>query len=80
MQSPIQELLEVLKKAEKMNEHNKPISIVFSSIITLVHELNLPQKETIGYNKAFNDGRLYKPHIQKKIINYFKEEYDGKEK
>ena len=78
MQSPIQKLLLVLEQGERMNHYNGEVNSVFTTIIKLVKELKLPQKEIDALNKAFADGRFYKPHIEKPITNYFKQEYNGK--
>jgi hypothetical protein len=78
MQSPIQKLLLVLEQGERMNHNNGNVNSVFTTFIKLVNDLKLPQQETDALNKAFTDGRFYKPHIEKQITNYFKQEYDGK--
>ena len=61
-----------------MNHINGEVNSVFTTFIKLVNDLKLPQQETDALNKAFNDGRFYKPHIEKQITNYFKQEYNGK--
>ena len=78
MQSPIQKLLLVLEQGERMNHINGEVNSVFTTFIKLVNDLKLPQQETDALNKAFTDGRFYKPHIEKQITNYFKQEYNGK--
>ena len=78
MQSPIQKLLLVLEQGERMNHINGEVNSVFTTFIKLVNDLKLPQQETDALNKAFKDGRFYKPHIEKQITNYFKQEYNGK--
>jgi hypothetical protein len=78
MQSPIQKLLLVLEHGERMNHNNGDVNSAFTTIIKLVNDLNLPKQEMDALNKAFNDGRFYKPHIEKQITNYFKQEYNGK--
>ena len=79
MQSPIQKLLLVLEQGERMNHINGDVNSVFTTFIKLVNDLKLPQQEMDALNKAFSDGRFYKPHLQKPINDYFKQEYNGKQ-
>jgi hypothetical protein len=78
MQSPIQKLLSVCEQGEKINHNNEEVKNIFTTFIKLVNDLKLPQQEVSAFNKAFSDGRFYRPHIQKPIIDYFKQEYNGK--
>lgn len=78
MQSPIQKLLQVLEQGERMNHNNEDVNSLFTTFIKLVNDLKLQEQESSAINKAFNDGRFYKPHIQKPITDYFKQEYNGK--
>lgn len=78
MQSPIQQLLDVFQQGEQMNHNNPKVNELFTTFIKLINDLDLPKQEMDAFNKAFNNGRFYNHHIEKKITNYFKQEYNGK--
>jgi hypothetical protein len=78
MQSPIQKLLSVLEHGEQMNHKNPKVNDLLTTFIKLINDLELPKQEMDAFNKAFTDGRFYRPQIQKPITDYFKQEYNGK--